>query len=59
MMFAVKISSQAESDLWRNMCWWAEHHSVAEALEWETVIRQQVDQVGFAPESYGLGSFEK
>lgn len=54
MKSAVKISSQAESDLWRNMCWWAEHHSVAEALDWESVIRQQVSQVGFAPESYGL-----
>ena len=51
---SVRISRQAENDICRNALWWAEHHSIDEAIHWESVIRRQLLEIAEAPESYGL-----
>ena len=51
---SVRISLQAENDIRRNALWWAENHSIDEAIHWESVVRRQLLSIADAPESYGL-----
>ncbi len=56
MKLSVRISSDAEADIERNAFWWADHHSVDEAIEWETTIRVQLFDIGNATESHGFAA---
>lgn len=38
MTFRVSILPQARRDMDRNADWWAEHHSVEQALRWSDAI---------------------
>lgn len=50
----VEISTRAEADLNRNADWWAANHSVAEALEWAFIVRDQLRSLSESAESHGL-----
>ncbi|MEZ6123656.1 MAG: hypothetical protein R3C49_10815 [Planctomycetaceae bacterium] len=52
MSLPVELSGRAKGDMVRNAVWWADHHSVLAAIEWEEVVTRQLKQIGFAPESY-------
>ena len=42
MSFVVRITDQAEADIDRNAIWWADNHSVEQAITWIQTIRQQL-----------------
>lgn len=56
----VSLSDSAEEDILRNAVWWADNHSNDEAndeaIEWEAVIRRQLQEIAFQPDSHGLSS---
>lgn len=56
MTHFVRLSALAEEDILRNALWWADHHSVDEAIHWESVIRQQLREIADNPESHGLSA---
>ena len=41
----------ADEDIFRNASWWAEHHSLQQALSWESSVRSQLGDIAFQPES--------
>lgn len=51
---SVRLSDLAEEDILRNAVWWADNHSIDEALEWESIVRRQLQQIANQPESHGL-----
>ena len=52
----VRLSDLAEEDILRNAVWWADNHSVDEAIEWEAVVRRQLQEIANQPDSHGLTS---
>lgn len=53
---SVRISQDAEADIERNANWWADHHSLEEAIEWLSVVRRQLIAIGDSPLSYGISA---
>ena len=56
MSFRVTILPQARRDIDRNADWWAEHHSVEEALRWSDAVYDQLATLAEFPESHGLSA---
>ena len=56
MKFTVSILPQARQDIDRNADWWAEHHSVDEALRWTDAIYDQIATLTEFPESHSLSA---
>jgi plasmid stabilization system protein ParE len=54
MNFFIRYTDTAEADLLRNSEWWAENHSLEQALEWEDEIRQQIATLNAMPERHAL-----
>lgn len=54
MTFRVIILPQAHRDIDRNADWWAENHSVEQALRWSDVVYDQIATLAEFPESNGL-----
>ena len=52
----MRIQQRAEEDIVRNALWWAEHHSIDEALAWEAIVRQHILSIGRQPHSHGLSA---
>jgi len=57
MTFQVRVSPRAEEDIERNARWWADNHSVDQAVRWFYAVREQLKALSSFPESHGL-SFE-
>src|SRR5688572_16660046 len=57
MKYRVLISPQAMGDVDRNANWWAEHHSVEQALRWANVVYDQLEALQAAG-SPAQSSFE-
>lgn len=53
-MFHVTIHRQAKDDIARNAKWWAEHHSVNQALLWIDMVERQIDSLSEFPERFGF-----
>ena len=53
---SVRLSDSAEEDILRNAVWWPDNHSIDEAIEWEAVIRRQLQEIAFQPDSHALSS---
>lgn len=51
---SVRLSDSAEEDILRNAIWWADNHSIDEAIEWEAIIRRQLLQIASQPDSHSL-----
>jgi plasmid stabilization system protein ParE len=56
MRFSVSILTQARRDIDRNADWWAEHHSVDQALRWSDAVYDQLASLADFPESHGLSA---
>lgn len=56
MKFRVSILPQARRDIDRNADWWAEHHSVEQALPWSDAVYDQLETLAEFPERNGLSS---
>lgn len=56
MTFRVSILPQARRDIDRNADWWAEHHSVEQALRWSDAVYDQIETLAEFPESHGLSA---
>jgi len=56
MNFWLNVTSQARDDITRNAGWWAEHHSLEEALKWYDAVYEQLDTLLQFPESHGLAA---
>ena len=54
MSFMVMITGQAEADIDRNAMWWAEHHSIEQAITWIQALREQIDSRSTMPERYSI-----
>lgn len=54
MSFRLNVTNQARDDITRNAGWWAEHHSLDEALKWYDAIYEQLDELLLLPDSHGL-----
>ena len=53
-MYVVKILPRAADDIERNAVWWADHHSVDQAIKWFDEVRRQILSLNRRPESHGL-----
>jgi plasmid stabilization system protein ParE len=51
---SVRLSDSAEQDILRNAVWWADNHSVDEAIEWEAIVRRQLLDISLQPDSHSL-----
>lgn len=56
MKFRVSILPQARRDIDRNADWWAEHHSVEQALQWSDAVYDQLETLAEFPERNGLSA---
>ena len=56
MAHQVTILPQARGDIDRNADWWAEHHSVEQALRWSEAIYEQLESLRDFPESHSLSA---
>lgn len=56
MKYFVFILPQARRDIDRNADWWAEHHSVEQALRWSDAIYDQIASLTEFPESHALSA---
>ena len=56
MKFSVSILPQARRDIDRNADWWAEHHSVEQALRWANAVYDQISTLADFPNSNGLSA---
>ncbi len=54
--FNVVTSRRAQNDLFRNMAWWADHHSVSQAIEFEETVVRQLATLAEMPERFGYAS---
>jgi plasmid stabilization system protein ParE len=50
----VTILPHAEADIECNAQWWAEHHSVDQAVKWFFAVRSQIFSLTDFPESHSL-----
>ena len=51
---SVRLSDSAEEDILRNAVWWADNHSIDEAIEWEAIVRRQLLEISCQPDSHSL-----
>ena len=56
MTIRVIVLPQARGDINRNADWWAEHHSVEQALRWSDAIYDQIQTLADFPESNALSA---
>ena len=56
MTFGVVILPQAHRDIDRNAAWWAENHSIEQALRWSDAVYDQIETLAAQPESHGLSA---
>lgn len=54
MSFVVQITDTALADIERNADWWAEHHSVEQALIWFAAVQEQILSLDNMPERFPL-----
>ena len=53
MNYRVIILPRAEADIEANARWWAEHHSVEQALHWFNAMHEQLRSLSLFPERNG------
>jgi plasmid stabilization system protein ParE len=56
MTLRVTILPQARGDIDRNADWWADHHSVEQALQWSDAIYDQLETLRDSPERHSLAA---
>ncbi len=56
MRYTVVVTPRAEEDIYRNAAWWAEHHSLEQAIEWQNAIYAQLKALKEMPERCPLAA---
>lgn len=56
MTFRLIVTAAARDDITRNAAWWAEHHSLEQALRWHDAIYDQLESLLKFPESYAFSA---
>ena len=56
MSFRVLIEETAHRDIRRHALWWAENHSVNEAIKWNAAIYEQLEELGTMPTRHPLAA---
>ncbi|MFC1758465.1 type II toxin-antitoxin system RelE/ParE family toxin [Planctomycetota bacterium] len=56
MSFWLIVTNQARDSITRNASWWAENHSLDEALKWYDSVYEQLNELLAFPESHGLAA---
>ena len=56
MTFRVTVLPQARDDIDRNANWWAEHHSVEQALQWSDAVYDQLETLRDFPDRHPLST---
>lgn len=56
MTFWLNVTNQARDDITRNAAWWAENHSLDEALSWYDSVYEQMSELLTEPESHGYAA---
>jgi plasmid stabilization system protein ParE len=54
MTFWLNVTAKARDDITRNAAWWAQYHSLDEALRWYDAIYKQLDRLLQFPEQHAL-----
>ena len=54
MSFWLNVTAKARDDITRNASWWAEHHSLDQALRWYDAIYEQLDTLLQFPERHAV-----
>lgn len=55
-MFQIVVHEQAKNDIKRNADWWAEHHSIDQALAWSDAVERQLQDLSQNPERFGIAN---
>jgi plasmid stabilization system protein ParE len=50
----LNVTNQARDDITRNAAWWAERHSLEQALKWYDAVYEQLDTLLAFPESHSF-----
>ena len=53
-MFRVIIHQQAKEDISRNANWWADNHSIDQALSWIDTVEKQLQELSQNPHRFGF-----
>lgn len=54
MRFRVTVQPQAKEDIARNAIWWADNHSVEQAIKWAEVVEEQLTDLEKNPDRFGF-----
>ncbi len=54
MIYRIEYADRAEEDILRNASWWAEHHSLDQALAFDDVVRKQIATLSEMPKRFGF-----
>lgn len=50
------VTPRARRDIDRNADWWADHHSIEQALKWSDAVYDQLESLRDFPESHSLSA---
>ncbi len=56
MTFHVIVQPSAKGDIARNANWWAENHSVEQAIVWVDTVELQLPELTHNPERFGFAA---
>lgn len=56
MRYRLTVTPRARRDIDRNADWWADHHSIGQALKWSDAIYDQLESLRESPESHSLSA---
>lgn len=56
MRYEVVVTPRAEEDIFRNAAWWAENHSLDQAIQWQDAIYTQLRALKDLPERCSLAA---
>ncbi len=56
MTFRVAVLPQAKEDIARNSLWWADNHSVDQAIIWAETVEQQLLELEHNPEAFSFAN---
>ena len=54
MKYTVVLTPRAEQDIFRNAAWWAENHSLDQAIQWQDAIYTELEALAQLPERCSL-----
>jgi plasmid stabilization system protein ParE len=54
MSLEVRVTEQAHADIERNAHWWAENHSMEQAIRWQDAVYRPLRELALMQESYGI-----